>query len=81
VLAGADLGDEPGLGLLGFSSGSDADAFLALAAGDRVTAGVDDHPPALAPLVDHGGLLATRLTAGDCQWIASQVSKAISVGL
>ena len=71
VLAGADLGDEPGLNLLGLDSAVDADALLALAAGDRVTAGVDDHPPALAPLVDHGGLLATppngmRLPVG-CQ--------------
>jgi hypothetical protein len=43
VLAGADLGDEPGLGLLGLGSGGDADALLALAAGDGVAAGVDDH--------------------------------------
>jgi hypothetical protein len=61
VLAGADLGDEPGLGLFGLGSGGDGDALLALAAGDRVAAGVDDHSPALAPFVDHGGLLAIRL--------------------
>jgi hypothetical protein len=71
VLAGADLGDEPGLNLLGLDSAVDADALLALVAGDRVAAGVDDHPPALAPLVDHGGLLATSLTGMrlpmDCQ--------------
>jgi hypothetical protein len=42
VLAGADLADEAGLQLAGLGLGSGGAGLLALLAGERVTAGVDD---------------------------------------
>jgi hypothetical protein len=53
VLAGADLADEVGLQLAGLGLGRGGAGLLALAAGERIAAGVDDNPPAGAPLFDH----------------------------
>jgi hypothetical protein len=51
VLAGADLADQAGLQLAGLGLGSGGTGLLALLPGERVTAGVDDDPPAVAALL------------------------------
>jgi hypothetical protein len=51
VLAGADLADEAGFQLAGLGLGRGGVGLLALAAGEWVAAGVDDDPPAVAPLL------------------------------
>jgi hypothetical protein len=53
VLSGADLADEAGFELAGLGLGRGGAGLLALAAGKWVAAGVDDDPPAVAPLLDH----------------------------
>jgi hypothetical protein len=53
VLAGAHLADEAGFELAGLGLGRGGAGLLALLAGERVAAGVDDDPPALAALLDH----------------------------
>jgi hypothetical protein len=53
VLAGADLADQAGLQLAGLGLGSGGTGLLALLPGERVAAGVDDDPPAVAALLDH----------------------------
>jgi hypothetical protein len=53
VLAGPCLPDEPGFELAGPGAGPGRAGLLALLAGERVAAGVDDDPPAVAALLDH----------------------------
>jgi hypothetical protein len=53
VLAGPCLPDQPGFELAGLGSGLGRAGLLALLAGEWVAAGVDDDPPAVAPLLDH----------------------------
>src|SRR5919106_1209900 len=53
VLAGPGLPDQPGFELAGLGSGPGRTGLLALLAGERVAAGVDDDPPAVATLLDH----------------------------
>jgi hypothetical protein len=62
VPAGAELLQEPGLDLLGLAHGGlslagDLLADVPLAAGERVTAGVDLDLEAVAALADHGCFL------------------------
>jgi len=52
VLAGADLANEAGFELAGLGLGRGRAGLLALAAGERVAAGIDDDPPAVAALLD-----------------------------
>jgi hypothetical protein len=52
VLAGADLANQAGFELAGLGLGRGGAGLLALLAGERVTAGVDDDPPAVAALLD-----------------------------
>jgi hypothetical protein len=53
VLSGADLADKAGFELAGLGLGGGGAGLLALFAGEWVAAGVDDDPPAVAPLLDH----------------------------
>jgi hypothetical protein len=53
VLAGPGFPDEAGFELAGLGSGLDRAGLLAFLAGERVAAGVDDDPPAVAALLDH----------------------------
>jgi len=61
VPAGADLADEAGFELAGLGLGRGGAGLLPLLAGERVTTGVDHHPPVVAALLDHReGSLITR---------------------
>jgi hypothetical protein len=53
VLASADLADQAGFELASLGLGRGRAGLLALAAGERVPACVDDDPPAVAALLDH----------------------------
>jgi hypothetical protein len=53
MLAGPGLPDEAGFELAGLGPGLGRAGLLALLAGERVAAGVDDDPPAVATLLDH----------------------------
>ncbi len=53
VLAGPGSPDEAGFELAGLGSGLGRAGLLALLAGERVAAGVDDDPSAVAALLDH----------------------------
>jgi hypothetical protein len=53
VLAGADLADEARLELASLGLGRGGAGLLALPPGERIAAGIDNDPPAMAALLDH----------------------------
>jgi hypothetical protein len=67
VPAGGSLGDQAGLKPLGVGLGLGGAGLLALAAGEGVTAGIDDDSPTVSTLLDHCGLLDTHHTDKDDQ--------------